>query len=406
MEGTNVQVGGHRLVLGFDAGCATCSGLAKSIEGRIGGRLEIRSLNDPQMDHWRTEALGKDAPWAPTLVEVNGGSVRAWTGLRMGARLSRALGPVATWRLMQTLGEANADLELADSAAARAFSGLSRGQFLKGVGGAAVALSVLSGAGKLPSPADAASSVDYRELTGSELANAARRVAGRPDVVNLMGRDWRDKVSNGRRIEAEVSDTERDRRMVLEAIDLGGGRISSSGGQPVFSGDLVVVKGARHTLSGGDGMVAVSFVVPTSDRLLVYYEYEKPTFLPRDQVKTKSEATLYRQKDGELFLEKASSNGRSQILLADKDASSPASARSGCSSDRRCSGPCDRAWGYTPCRHLKSLGCVAFQCRACALTCWGGYLLCAACAVVICTWGVLRECCKGGYGCRICGWCH
>lgn len=77
MEGTNIQPGGRRLVLGFDAGCATCSSLAKSVEGRIGDRLEIRSLNDPQMDHWRKESLGKDAPWAPTLVEVNGGSVKA-----------------------------------------------------------------------------------------------------------------------------------------------------------------------------------------------------------------------------------------------------------------------------------------------------------------------------------------
>src|SRR3712207_8743022 len=54
----------------------------------------------------------------------------------------------ATWRVMQVLGEANADLGLADGAAARAASVLSRGQFLKGVGGAAVALSVLSGTGR------------------------------------------------------------------------------------------------------------------------------------------------------------------------------------------------------------------------------------------------------------------
>ena len=406
MEGTNIQpVGGRRLVLGFDAGCMTCSELTRRIEERVGDRLEVRSLNDPVMDHWRREAYGDEAPWAPTLVEINGGPARAWTGVRMGARLSRALGPVATWRVMQALGEANSDLGLADSVPARAVSGLSRGQFLKGVGGAVVALSVLSGTGKLPSPADAAVSVDHEELAGAALAATARRVARHADVVNVMGKGWRDRVTNGRRIEAEISDAGRDRRMVLEAIDLGNGRISSADGKPVFSGELTVVKAARHTLSDGNGMVAASFVMPGSDRLLVYFEYEKPVFLPKDQAKTKSEALLYRQEGEGLVLEEASSNGHRQILLDEANATS--STRSSfCLPDRRCSNPCDIAYGYSSCKYLKSIGCVAYQCRACAITCWGGYLLCAACAIVVCTWGVVRQCCRGGYGCKRCGWCH
>jgi len=138
--------GGRRLVLGFDAGCLTCSELAKRIEERVGDKIEVRSLNDPMMDHWRKVVFGEAAPWVPTLVEVEGNTVRAWTGIRMGARLSRSLGPVATWRVMQVLGEANADLDLVDSSSVNVVSGLTRGQFLKGVGGAAVALSILCGA--------------------------------------------------------------------------------------------------------------------------------------------------------------------------------------------------------------------------------------------------------------------
>jgi len=306
---------------------------------------------------------------------------------------------------MQVLGEANADLGLADGAAARAASVLSRGQFLKGVGGAAVALSVLSGTGKMPSPAEAATSVDHEVLTGAALTETVRKVSRRPDVVNLMGKGWRDKVSKGRRIEAEISDARKDRRMVLEAIDLEDGRISSSGGKPVFSGELAVVKAARHVLSDGNGMVAVSFVMPGSDRLLVYFEYEKPTFLPKDQAKTKSEALLYRQEGEGLVLEEASSNGHRQILL-EESGSSPSARGSFCLPDRRCSNPCDIAYGYSSCKHLKSIGCVAYQCRACAITCWGGYLLCAACAIVVCTVAVIRQCCRGGYGCKRCGWCH
>jgi hypothetical protein len=103
--------------------------------------------------------------------------------------------------------------------------------------------------------------------------------------------------------------------MVLEAIDLDNGRISSADGKPVFSGDLAVVKGVRHVLSNGNRMTAVSFVMPSSDRLLVYFEYEKPTFLPKDHAKTKSEALLYRQGGEGLVLEEASSNGHTRILL-------------------------------------------------------------------------------------------
>lgn len=91
-------------------------------------------------------------PGPPTLVEIEGGKVRAWTGARMGVRLSRALGPVATWRVMQVLGEVNADLQLTDSFAANAVSGLTRRQLLKGVGGAVVAMSILGGTGKLALP--------------------------------------------------------------------------------------------------------------------------------------------------------------------------------------------------------------------------------------------------------------
>jgi hypothetical protein len=94
-----------RLVLGFDAGCTTCSGLARRIEEKVGDKLEVVSLLDPEMGNWRKQALGEDAPWAPTLVEVRGGKVRAWTGLSMGLTLSRRLGAKNTWQVMQTLGK-------------------------------------------------------------------------------------------------------------------------------------------------------------------------------------------------------------------------------------------------------------------------------------------------------------
>ena len=392
---------GRRLVLGFDAGCMTCSGLAKRIEDRVGDRVEVRSLNDPVMDHWRREAFGEDAPWAPTLVEVEHGKVRAWTGIRMGARLSRVLGPVATWRMMQVLGEANDELELADSSAVNALSGLTRGQFLKGVGGAAVAVSILGGTGKLPAPAEAAVSVKVEEISGGELVGIARKVAERKDVRNVMDVAWREKVRGGSVLNADGADAE------VRAIDFGGGRVSFADNEFSVSGDLAVLRAARHELPHENGLLAVTYAMPERDRILVYYEYDRPVFLPKDQAKTKTEALLYRREGEELVLEKASSNRHSQVLLQEEGGPSTLDTRSvSCRGDRHCNGPCDIVYGYSRCHRLKSIRCVVRQCRICAVACLGGYMLCAACALAVCAYRVVLECCSGGYGCKRCGWCH
>lgn len=144
----------RRLVLGFDAGCTMCSDLAQRIEERVGDKLEVRSLHDPQMEHWRTQTLGENAPWAPTLVEVGGKKVKAWTGIGLGLRLSRSIGPLATWQIMQILGELVTSVsDTANTPFSKAAVGMSRGQFLKGVGGAAIALSVLHTTAALSHPA-------------------------------------------------------------------------------------------------------------------------------------------------------------------------------------------------------------------------------------------------------------
>jgi hypothetical protein len=145
-------------------------------------------------------------------------------------------------------------------------------------------------------------------------------------------------------------------------------------------------------------MLAVSFAMPKYNQLVAYHEYEKPTFLPKDQVKTKAEALLYNVGGDSAVLKKASSNNRLQILQQ-------SGTRLSCGNDRHCDHACDIAYGYSPCIRVRSLGCIAYECRACAISCWGGPLLCAACALVICSWGVIRECCIRGYGCKRCGLC-
>jgi predicted DCC family thiol-disulfide oxidoreductase YuxK len=202
MEQTGARPGGeYRLVLGFDAGCMTCSELAKRIEERVGNRIEVRSLNDPQMNHWRKEVFGEAAPWAPTLVEVKAGKVRAWTGVRMGARLSRALGPLATWRLMRAVVAARevsfAGMPAATISGTSLNGSLSRGQFMKRVGTGALAAAVsASGLGAFSSRAFAADAAGASaNVSGTSLTTEAERRRF-DQAVGLLSRHLR-ADSNG-----------------------------------------------------------------------------------------------------------------------------------------------------------------------------------------------------------------
>ena len=217
----------RKLVLGFDAGCGTCSDLAGRVQERVGDKLSVENLNDPQIIAWREKALDKDAKWAPTLFEVDGEKVvRAWTGWKMGWALSRKLGPATTWQVMQALGEVGAAPRIEDSPiveklperAAKAVAGMSRGQFLKGVGGAAVAMSVLSGTDLLAAPANAATSpydiVRIVHLTGLKAAQVTQRAKLNADTrvvlrgnLSILGNKhaaYKQTLRNGTTVHAAV----------------------------------------------------------------------------------------------------------------------------------------------------------------------------------------------------------
>jgi hypothetical protein len=181
----------RRLVLGFDGGCFTCTDLAQRIEERLEGKIEVKSLHDPQVAGWREQALGENATWAPTLFEIYGVKVRAWTGWKMGARMVRYLGLAATWWVMQEIGEVT-QLEKPTPDPASSAVGMSRAQFLKGVGGAVFAMSLLSGTNLVADSANATSDNPYRivktrKVTGDRLKELARQRATNRDVKNLAG---------------------------------------------------------------------------------------------------------------------------------------------------------------------------------------------------------------------------
>lgn len=78
--------------------------------------------------------------------------------LAAGIALSRFLGPLAIWRVIQASGEAGGDVEGEEvPVECGADIGLTRGQFLKGMRDAAVTMGVLSGPDRLAAPTRAQS---------------------------------------------------------------------------------------------------------------------------------------------------------------------------------------------------------------------------------------------------------
>lgn len=139
-----------RWVLTFDASCGTCRAVAQVIESeRRGKGLELLSLADRDVERWRSQALGTNPPWAPTLLEVGPSRVRGWTGMRMGIRLIGRLGLRGTTRVLRALGS----MTSADRGSTEASSGVPRKGFLRLAAGTLVAGGLVL-AGRTPAFAD------------------------------------------------------------------------------------------------------------------------------------------------------------------------------------------------------------------------------------------------------------
>lgn len=296
-----------RLVLGFDGGCLSCSMLAEHIKEQVGDKLEIKSLRDPQVQGWRKETLGEDAPWAPTLVEVHGEEAsRAWTGLRMGAALTRRLGPADTWRVMQAIGEMRPTKESLIP------GGFSRGQFLTGVGGAALAMTMLSGTGKLARPA--AAHGDHREFKGSDLVDRARNKSDAQDVVNIVQASAIDDNWNKRMQTAEVIRKCYNDGPCAIVFATGDNCVLEKVGNDKFDTDgyCTIPRAVRHlNIEGGDNNVlVVAYAIPRDDRVIIYREWDNP--IRKDKARIKTEARLVRyQRDTKKFnLVRLSVNGK------------------------------------------------------------------------------------------------
>ena len=366
MEGTNTRNGdSRRLVLGFDAGCMTCSGLARSIEEAVGDKLELSSLTDPAVEHWRKQALGENAPWAPTLIEVNGSVVRAWTGVRMGAHLARRLGPAATWRLAKILGEKREK----ESAERSPFYGLSRSQFLKGVGGAVVGMSVLSGTGSFAGPATA------QEHWLSRLSPASSKELSEKEALAAWAR-----LARGRHLRGLLSSRAPGDNAAASRIR---GRLLSAGKAGAAGPSTATIKGVNHEVEGGGRLLAL--VYQEGDALIASYRFDKPgqeTRLLSQMIQDEGEElvrVLAEAEDGEVF--------ETPQGAAHQDESKLTARGRTCRSGSSC-GPC-----YA-CRCVSaSKRCLFNCCAPCTLSC-ATIWTCLACVAVWCpVCASINRCC-------------
>lgn len=156
-----------RWILGYDASCYACSGIAERIDAIVGETLTVMGLQSESVQAWRLDALGPDAPWSPTLIRVTPNGVDAWTGIALAPRLTQLLGPRKAVQVARMVGEQTIEPALAVP---------SRRRLLKMMVGTGAA-GALIGMGKLPVLASA---------FGTETSAGSN--AGRRTVSDIVGR--------------------------------------------------------------------------------------------------------------------------------------------------------------------------------------------------------------------------
>ncbi|MEU4198319.1 bacteriocin fulvocin C-related protein [Kribbella sp. NPDC026611] len=127
-------------ILGFDAGCGQCSDVIERIGAVLGDRVTVAGLNDERIHDLRHRALGAEVPFVPTLLEVDGERVRAWTGPRLSLRLVRLLGVRRSIAVARALDQADVVVRGDRRALLKAVPAVTLGAFLVSGGLAAPAM--------------------------------------------------------------------------------------------------------------------------------------------------------------------------------------------------------------------------------------------------------------------------
>jgi hypothetical protein len=139
-----------RWILAFDASCRRCRAMSDVVSRASDERLEVMPLAHPDVQTWRVEVFGVDAPWVPTLIGVRaaGEVPRCWTGAGMVVPMVRRLGLRRTLAVLVELGRLR-NVDSGDRGGAAERRVLSRKGFLRLGAGVIMATGLLV-AGRAP----------------------------------------------------------------------------------------------------------------------------------------------------------------------------------------------------------------------------------------------------------------
>lgn len=93
----------------FDSSCALCNDVAGSVEKESGGTLQGMSLYAPEAKRMLDQAR-PNWKFEPTLLEVEGDKVRAYTGMAMRARMVTFLNPLQLLKIARLVQQAGVPL--------------------------------------------------------------------------------------------------------------------------------------------------------------------------------------------------------------------------------------------------------------------------------------------------------
>ncbi|NYE47541.1 hypothetical protein HDA32_002661 [Spinactinospora alkalitolerans] len=343
------------------------------------------------MRKWRQQALGDDAPWAPTLVRATDDTVEAWTGWQIAPVLSRHLDAKTTWRVLGALGGNALDNRK------RKVPRFGRSAFIRGAVGSIVGLGVLMKAGPAAADTPARSSVanvnpdDVEVLHNDRLMAAARRGLATSDFANVA--DTYSLVSPGGAAPASAAELPDS---ALRESDDATGEVSPPAGE-------LEVYGVE--IDRGEGITETS---------VVYYQHEQSMLVhvrvldePVDGIKTRAHRlhVEHGSSPEHPFLSTLahSINGAVPTPIPEGDLDTlSADPCGGCNLSCGPGNPCEEKHLTEQCNWEATWQCVAGL-GGCALcvTC-GGWFTCIACALASCPAAVDACCTSTDTLCAIC----
>lgn len=343
----------------FDASCAFCTQLARSMQEQSGGWIhDVRDLRHPDTRQL-LESRGRQELWEPALVEVQDDQAHVFTGMRLRVHLLRGLGPSRAWHVWRLMthglsaaGERDPDRH--DGA----LSEPGRRRFLARAGGVLAGVAVASGVGS------------------RSLAHATTRDGDWLARLSLGGA----KELSGDELAAAWSDfrSSEELRRMLSAGDLAGDagvqRFKAALGSGVSRRPEEFLA-VRHSVATGGELIAAVF--RTSDTVVANYRL-------RTEDQSHSRILVLRPHESDGTVRKLARMEDGTLLVP-----SGASTAQACNSQSDCPGQCVNCscnnWNTT---------CLANCCAPCAFAC-GTPATCIGCIVVWCpVCSSINRCCR------------